>query len=219
MSSRLRKFVERSATLGLTPCEDAADRLERFTVMILNKGVRLALVSKADLGPRSLADKHFADARSALLFAGPPPGARVLDFGAGAGVVGVTWSLLRPDLRVTLLESRHKKAHFLRTVVEGLPVENAVVLEGRGEDAAPPHSFDLVVSRGMATDRKILRAYHDLLAPEGSVFLFKGPESGSAAIELLASDGRFAAPETIEISLPHEKVRVFVKAVRAEPEE
>ena len=46
MSARLRKFAERSADLGLTPADDAAERLERFTAMILEKGARLALVSE-----------------------------------------------------------------------------------------------------------------------------------------------------------------------------
>lgn len=218
MSARLRKFVDRSTALGLSPDADAAERFERFTVMIVEKGARLALVSKADLAPRALADKHFADARNGLLFANPPAKARVLDFGAGAGIVGVTWSLLRPDLEVTLLESRHKKAFFLRKVVEELPLAKATVVEGRGEECAPAGPFDLVVSRGIATDRKILRAQHDLLIPGGTLLLFKGPESGTAAVEFLVADGRFTALETSDVALPDEKARVFVRGEKKEAE-
>ena len=46
-----------------------------------------------------------------------PRGARVVDVGTGAGAPGLALALLRPDLRVTLVEPLGKRAAFLRTVL------------------------------------------------------------------------------------------------------
>lgn len=214
MNPHVQKLVARARAEGLAPPDGAEARLDRFVECVLERGARLALVSRADLSYFALAEKHLADALDGLLFAAPPVDARVADFGAGAGVVGVTWALLRPDLFVTLLESRHRKARFLQSIVTELGLERVSVIEGRGEEAAPAAAFDLAVSRGVATDRKTIAAYAGLLAAGGALLLFKGPERARGAIDLVAADGRFRPSETREVSLRDDKVRVFVKAVK-----
>jgi len=214
MSARIRRLVERARASGLEPAEDAAERLDRFAALVVERGERLALVSKADLSLRALADRHFADARTALLFAGPPRGARILDFGAGAGVIGVTWALLRPDLTVTFLESRHRKAVFLRRAVEALSLEGASVIEGRAEEETVEEGYDMVVSRGVATDWKTLRTIAGLLGPEGAMVFFKGPESAGPTRALLAGDDRFELVAEKEIALGDERRRIYIKGAQ-----
>jgi 16S rRNA (guanine527-N7)-methyltransferase len=63
-----------------------------------------------------------------------PHGARLLDIGSGGGFPGLPISIIRPDLSVTLLEPRQKRASFLRHVIRSTPISNVVVVAGRVED-------------------------------------------------------------------------------------
>ncbi len=103
----------------------------------------------------------------------------------------VALKVLRPDLSVVLLESRRKKVSFLRLAIGELGLAGAEAWEGRGEEPGErAGTFDLVASRGVATDAGTLGAYAALLRPGGSLLLFKGPETAASATALLRA-GRF----------------------------
>lgn len=70
---------------------------------------------------------------------------RVLDVGSGAGFPGAPMAILKPEWRVTLLESNQRKAVFLREATRGLP--KISILPKRAE--AVTASFDWLVSRGV----------------------------------------------------------------------
>jgi 16S rRNA (guanine(527)-N(7))-methyltransferase RsmG len=77
-----------------------------------------------------------------------PHGVQVVDIGSGAGFPGLPLALVRPDLSVTALEPRRKRAEFLRHVLRAVPVENAIVREARASDLAEK-SFDVATSRAV----------------------------------------------------------------------
>ena len=83
-----------------------------------------------DLAPEDLVVHAFESAAAAELI---PHDADVIDIGSGGGLPGIPLAIVRPDLRVTPLEPRRKRAAFLRHVVRAVPVENAVVREDRIE--------------------------------------------------------------------------------------
>ncbi len=90
-------------------------------------------------------ERHYCES----LFAGAhlPSGAlRVVDIGSGAGFPGVPVAVLRPDCSVTLVESHHRKAVFLREATRGLP--NVRVLGVRLEDLG--EEFDWALSRAVS---------------------------------------------------------------------
>jgi 16S rRNA (guanine527-N7)-methyltransferase len=61
-------------------------------------------------------------------------GGSLIDIGSGAGFPGVPLAIIRPEVPVTLLEPRAKRASFLRHVARVLPLPNAAVHESRLED-------------------------------------------------------------------------------------
>jgi 16S rRNA (guanine527-N7)-methyltransferase len=69
----------------------------------------------------------------------------VADVGSGAGFPGVPIAILRPECRVTLLESHQRKSVFLREATRDLP--NCLVRAIRAEDCE--EKFDWIVSRAV----------------------------------------------------------------------
>ena len=127
MTLTLPELLENARAAGLDPAEGAAGFLDRLAVLLVTHGERFALLSRGDLDRDVIVSKHFGDALDGLLFSRPGRNASVLDFGAGGGPVGFAWSILRPDLSVTLLESKRRKARFMRTASKD-PAQPAVHL-------------------------------------------------------------------------------------------
>ncbi|NNE08033.1 MAG: hypothetical protein HKN20_05665 [Gemmatimonadetes bacterium] len=211
-----RGAVQLAAKRGISPPENAEARLGDLIKFIRDKGEKIHLFSKRDLDPERLVENHIYDAIAGLAFAAPKEGARVVDFGAGSGIVAMTWKILRPDLEVALLESHAKKCYFMTRAVEALKLWGTEVWEGRGEnlEEARLRWADLVISRGVPSSEKNLRTMELLLRPLGEVLFFKGPDT------MLDLRRRIEPVETLALDreeksyLTEDKLRYWVIAVR-----
>ena len=67
-----------------------------------------------------------------------PHGTRLLDIGSGAGLPGIPLAIARPDLAVTLLEPRGKRAAFLQHSARTVPLQNVEILEARVQSLVEP---------------------------------------------------------------------------------
>ncbi len=103
-------------------------------------------------------DFAFAEARS------QKPEARVADLGSGAGFPGIPIKLWAPQIALTLIESSHKKATFLREVARALTLTDVNIQNARAE-TLPPGTFDLVTLRAVERFANILGTASSLLAP------------------------------------------------------
>jgi len=101
-------------------------------------------------------------------------GDRIADVGSGAGLPGIPIALARPDWRVTLIESNHKKSTFLRQVIAELEIRNAAVSGERVEAIEPGQRFDVVISRAFADLPEFARLAGRLVAPGGVLVAMKG---------------------------------------------
>jgi 16S rRNA (guanine527-N7)-methyltransferase len=101
----------------------------------------------------------------------PPPRAQVLDVGSGNGSPGLVLALLRPDLRMVLLEPRLKRWSFLRDAARVAGRPDIEVRRDR-HDAYPGPPADVVTLRALRVPpAEIL----PLLAGAGRVLLFGQP--------------------------------------------
>jgi 16S rRNA (guanine527-N7)-methyltransferase len=98
----------------------------------------------------------------------------VLDVGSGAGLPGIPLALLWPQSRVTLLDSNHKKAAFLRQAAIELGLDNVDVVGERVETWQAPHKFDLVISRAFSDLPEYLRLAGRHGSADGTVAAMKG---------------------------------------------
>lgn len=104
----------------------------------------------------------------------------VADFGSGAGIPGVPLRIVRPQLRVTLIESRQRRVSFLATAVRELGLEGVSVLGGRLEDvsASLSASQDAVVARCAGGVEAVWRAARGLLRRGGCLVVSGPPRAG-----------------------------------------
>ena len=75
----------------------------------------------------------------------PPGPLRIVDIGSGGGFPGIPIAILRPECRITLVESHRRKAVFLREAVRNLT--NVNVVTDRAENLRG--EFEWLVSRAV----------------------------------------------------------------------
>lgn len=98
----------------------------------------------------------------------------VADVGTGPGFPGIPLAMARPDLRVTLIDSSHKKCAFLEQARAELNLDNVAVVCARVEQWQPPQGFDAVVSRAFAELSDFVAQAAHLVAPGGRFLAMKG---------------------------------------------
>lgn len=143
---------------------------------------------------------HIADARS------------LLDVGSGAGLPGIPLAIARPELAVTVLDSSHKKATFLRQAKAELALSNVEVACERVEKWRPPVLFDAVVSRAFAELADFVEQAKHLVAPGGMLLAMKGVHPFE---EIARVPSSHRVEDVIELRVPSldaQRHLVFLKA-------
>ena len=84
------------------------------------------------------------------------PGEKVLDVGSGGGVPGVVLAIVRPDLKVSLVESVGKKAKVLNDIVQQLGLK-VPVLHNRAEELLKDEKYNTLIVRAVAPLKKLLQ--------------------------------------------------------------
>lgn len=100
--------------------------------------------------------------------------ATLVDVGSGAGLPGIPLAIACPDIAVTLLDSSHKKAAFLRQAKAQLALANVEVACERVDAWRPAGAFDVVVSRAFAELADFVAQAKHLVAPGGAMLAMKG---------------------------------------------
>lgn len=95
------------------------------------------------------------------------------DVGSGPGFPGIPIKLWAPDISLTLIESNHKKATFLREVTRALTLTDVNIQTARAESLAAG-SFNVVTLRAVERFREILPASAALIRPQGHLALLIG---------------------------------------------
>jgi 16S rRNA (guanine(527)-N(7))-methyltransferase RsmG len=106
-----------------------------------------------------------------------PFAAHVLDIGSGAGFPALPLKIWAPKIHLTLIESNHKKATFLREVSRSLTLTNVNVIVDRAEVAAKNQNVpraEVVTLRAVEHFETILPQAVAFLAPQATLALLIG---------------------------------------------
>lgn len=108
------------------------------------------------------------------------------DLGSGGGSPAIPLKILRPSLRLTMVESTAKKAAFLREAIRSLDladtwVEN-VRFEQLAESPIAAGTAAVVTARAVHQGQALFKSAKGLLAPEGTLWIFRsaGPVQASS---------------------------------------
>src|SRR5207253_607068 len=115
----------------------------------------------------------------------------------GAGFPGIVLGCLRPDLEIVLIESRRRRASFLREAIRVIPLTAVRAVEMRAEEAAIDSELAgrarVAIARGLRLD-VFLGLAVPLLTPHGTAIAMQTPRTSRLAPVLAASHGlRLAA--------------------------
>jgi 16S rRNA (guanine527-N7)-methyltransferase len=92
----------------------------------------------------------------------------IVDLGSGAGFPGLPLAILRPGVRVTLVESRARRHHFQLHAVRSLGLANAYPVLGRAEELeASLH--DVAVAQAVGPPQEVILLALPWLRPGGRV--------------------------------------------------
>jgi len=158
------------AAMGISLPEGAIDRLAQY-LRLLEKWNRVHNLT-AVRDPEQMVTLHVLDSFSILPHLANAH--TLVDVGTGAGLPGIPLAIARPDLRVTLLDSSHKKATFLEQARAELKLENVAVACERVERWHPQAKFDAVVSRAFAELADFVQGARHLVSADGTMLAMKG---------------------------------------------
>jgi 16S rRNA (guanine527-N7)-methyltransferase len=185
------EFAGAAGSLGVALSPEALQLFDRYEEHIRRWSGRVRLVSRGDRG--KLRERHFLESLAVVPLLPAEPHA-VLDLGSGAGLPGVPVAIVRPDVRVVLLESTRMKALFLSDLRDRLGIANLEVVRGRAEDVGrePEHCgrYRIVLSRALGVLPYVWEMSAPFLDPGGQALALKGPgslsEFGSSRPEALS---------------------------------
>jgi 16S rRNA (guanine527-N7)-methyltransferase len=170
--------------------ELAPEQLNQISIyidLLLRWNARINLTAVRD--PEQIVTRHFGESLFAARHLLPRDqsalsAGRVVDIGSGAGYPGLPLKIWSPPIAVTLIESNHKKATFLREVIRALTLTSIDVFPYRAE-TYPTVSAGLVTLRAVEKFESTLPVAAGLLAPQGRLALWIGEAQTTIAHQAL----------------------------------
>ena len=169
-------------------------QVEAFRVYqqeLLDETPRAALTAITDR--ETVQRRHFLESLALLiaLEQANALGETAIDIGAGAGFPGLPIKILRPNLRLTLLEATAKKAAFLERLVGHLRLPDVTVINARAEELAhhPAHrqAYDLALARAVSPLPTLVELALGFLPIGGFLATPKGSRAGQEVEQAAAA--------------------------------
>lgn len=167
--SQGRQLAQGLGTMGLDLPVEQREKLLAYLALLYKWNRTYSLTALKELD--KAVSHHLLDSLAILPFV--PPGS-LLDVGSGGGMPGIPLAIVRPELRVTLLDSNSKKAAFLQQAAIELGLPNISVHGGRVEQYHPADGFAAITSRAFAELADFVVLSRHLLAPGGVWLAMKG---------------------------------------------
>ena len=194
---------------GFSPEESAVlteaqlQQIATYLDLLLRWNSRVNLTAVRE--PEQIITRHFGESLFAErhLFPNlsveqqPPVPPQLFDFGSGAGFPGLPIKIRAPYVELTLIESNHKKATFLREVIRTLDLGSAEVFSGRAEDFR--HQANVVTLRAVERFERSVPIASGMVAPGGRLALLIG-ESQISRARIIGPAFRWQAPTPIPLS-------------------
>jgi 16S rRNA (guanine527-N7)-methyltransferase len=154
--------------LDVSPAQQ--DKLMDYLALMFKWNAVYNLTSLRD--PMQMVTHHLLDSLAAV--PAFTKAHNVLDVGSGGGLPGIVLAIVRPDMKVSMIDTVHKKTAFLTQVKAELSLTNVTVYTARVEQLQVSDKFDVITSRAFADLSDFVNWSHHLLADGGRYIALKG---------------------------------------------
>lgn len=169
----IEQFIDYLKLNGIELSATQLQQFERYYQLLIewNEKINLTAITEKE----EVYLKHFYDSVM-LLWAMPLAeyNIRLVDVGAGAGFPSIPLKIIKPELKVTIVDSLNKRINFLHLLVKELGLDNVSLVHGRAEDVGqnPEYraKFDLATARAVAA-LNVLSEFCLPLVKKGGYFI------------------------------------------------
>jgi len=169
----MKEFIKSTfEKYNFTLTDKQVEQFEVYMNFLLEENEKYNLTAITD--KTEVVIKHFID--SVLPVAEIEKFSSVIDVGTGAGFPGVPLKILRPDIKLTLLDSLQKRINFLNNLLLKLGINDVKTIHSRAEDYAikTRETYDFAVSRAVANVSTLSEYLIPYVKVGGKVIMYKG---------------------------------------------
>ena len=182
------------------------ERMQKFydlTVRMLTENEKYNLTAITDVDKIIL--NHYADC--VMMAAKLKKNATIIDVGCGAGFPSLPLAIVRPDLKITAMDSTAKRVNYVAETAAMLGLDNLTAVTMRAEDGGknPEYreKYDYATARAVAEMRVLCELALPFVKVGGQMVAMKGKnaefELSSAKKAIATLGGRNATAENITL--------------------
>jgi 16S rRNA (guanine527-N7)-methyltransferase len=175
------RLLARAENAGVSIAADAEHQLEAYYRVLVQWNAKINLTALPLSRPTNQTfDRLLIEPLVAARYVAEAA-RKWFDIGSGGGSPAIPLKIVQPHAKLTMIESKARKAAFLREAIRAVGLSDVRVESERFEEVAPrtePQTIDLVTVRAVKSDPALLAGIGRILSPVGRVFLFHSPEAG-----------------------------------------
>ena len=172
-SSKITKIFSANGLSSYLSVE-RVDKFYELTVRMLTENEKYNLTAITDVDKIIL--NHYADC--VIMATKLKKGATVIDVGCGAGFPSLPLAMVRPDLKITAVDSTAKRVNYVKETAEmlGLDNLNAVVMRAEDGGKSPEYRerYDYATARAVAEMRVLCELTLPFVKLGGQLVAMKG---------------------------------------------
>ncbi len=210
-------LVEQAKLSRIELTDEQIEKLSRYYELLIEWNEKMNLTALTE--PHDVALKHFCDSILLLTYAEIPENSSLIDVGTGAGFPSLPIKIVRPDIKLCLLDSLNKRLVFLSEVVKELGLNEVQIVHLRAEDGARKsdlrEKFDYATSRAVA-QLNVLSEYCLPYVKVGGAFLsmkgkYSEEEISNAKVGIKLLGGKTEKVDTYNLADGSERTIINVK--------
>ena len=147
--------------LGFEIMSENIDKLLIYKDLLLkwNKSINLTSIKN-----KEIVTHHFLDCLAVIPFI---KSSSLLDVGTGAGLPGIVIAIIKPDIKVSLIDKVGKKIAFIKRVLAELDIKNVQTHHSRVELMTSEEKYDGIISRAFSNMGDFVQITKHLLKKQG----------------------------------------------------
>ena len=147
--------------LGLENIPQVISKLLIYKGLLIkwNKSFNLTSIKN-----REVVTHHFLDCLSIIPFI---KSSSLLDVGTGAGLPGIIIAIVKPDIKVSLIDKVGKKIAFIKRVLAELEIKNIDTYHDRVELLTSEEKYDGIISRAFSNMDDFIKSTKHLIKSQG----------------------------------------------------